>query len=83
MGEKPPGTLVVFYKHRLFAGFRKETEVSVSCRVGGTNVGRFPPPPRSERHRAGAWLGFARSCPHAGIDLLGGDIEERRCFDEA
>ncbi|CAJ1406787.1 unnamed protein product [Effrenium voratum] len=27
-------------------------------------------------HRAGAWLGFARSCPHAGIDLLGGDIED-------
>eukprot|EP00933_Yihiella_yeosuensis_P038697 TRINITY_DN32621_c0_g1_i1.p1 TRINITY_DN32621_c0_g1~~TRINITY_DN32621_c0_g1_i1.p1 ORF type:complete len:209 (-),score=42.24 TRINITY_DN32621_c0_g1_i1:91-717(-) len=24
----------------------------------------------------GRWVAFARSCPHAGIDLLGGDVED-------
>ncbi|CAE7232101.1 ANKRD17, partial [Symbiodinium sp. CCMP2592] len=27
-------------------------------------------------HRDGKWLSFDRSCPHAGIDLLGGDVED-------
>ncbi|CAE8623731.1 unnamed protein product [Polarella glacialis] len=24
----------------------------------------------------GKWISFARSCPHAGIDLLSGDVED-------
>mmetsp|Transcript_65897 Transcript_65897/g.123006 ORF Transcript_65897/g.123006 Transcript_65897/m.123006 type:complete len:199 (+) Transcript_65897:89-685(+) len=28
------------------------------------------------RNQDGMWIAFARSCPHAGIDLLRGDIED-------